>query len=414
MLHVGKALTLHHVLFRVGPSVTAPEDNPNRRDEDYQGEPNSSTSERVYRSFLRAYPKELRWEYGEEMARTFRDLRRRELESRGVRGLAVLWSRTLLELVSTALTERSIMLTRNFSRNAYLPARPVVVKKWGGLAALVGGAMGTIGYYVGTSISLQLSSIVLLLSSLFCTLALFGLYGTLAERSERSGYPGRLAAAGAVLAAVSVLSWLAMGVFSALAWLLAWQWTVVSWAVVSVPAFCCWLVGLALLAIAAFRARLSGGLNIMPLVVISLVPISMFLPFLTTLGMPIVTSLPFIGSALLGWFLLKNTVTDGLAEPSRAGSGFGLIARRAAMAVSPGSTANRTVQSSASAKEKEVLEALRRNGELAVAGVALETSLSVEEADGMLSALAARGHLDVRVVRGRLLYSLWEGKDPVD
>lgn len=84
------------------------------------------------------------------------------------------------------------------------------------------------------------------------------------------------------------------------------------------------------------------------------------------------------------------------------------------MAVSPGSNANRTVQSASSAREKEVLEALRRNGELAVAGVALETSLSVEEADGVLSALTTRGHLDVRVVRGRLLYSLWESEDPGD
>ena len=61
------------------------------------------------------------------------------------------------------------------------------------------------------------------------------------------------------------------------------------------------------------------------------------------------------------------------------------------------------------AREKELLEALRRRGELAVAGAALETSLTVEEADRMLSALAAKGHLEVRVERGRLLYSLWEG-----
>lgn len=44
-----------------------------------------------------------------------------------------------------------------------------------------------------------------------------------------------------------------------------------------------------------------------------------------------------------------------------------------------------------------------------MAGVALETSLSVEEADRMLSALAVQGHLEVSVEQGRLLYSLWEG-----
>jgi capsular polysaccharide biosynthesis protein len=62
------------------------------------------------------------------------------------------------------------------------------------------------------------------------------------------------------------------------------------------------------------------------------------------------------------------------------------------------------------AKEKE---ALRRRGQLTVAGVALETSLSVEEADQMFSALAAKGHLEVRVEHGRLLYSFWEHDGPL-
>ena len=64
------------------------------------------------------------------------------------------------------------------------------------------------------------------------------------------------------------------------------------------------------------------------------------------------------------------------------------------------------------AKEKELLEALERRGRLTVAGVALETSLTVEEADRMLSALAAKGHLEVRVEHGRLLYALWERDAP--
>jgi hypothetical protein len=48
-----------------------------------------------------------------------------------------------------------------------------------------------------------------------------------------------------------------------------------------------------------------------------------------------------------------------------------------------------------------------------VAGVALETSLSVTEADRMLSALAAKGHLEVSVAPGRLMYSLWEEDAPL-
>ena len=38
------------------------------------------TSQRAYRSLLRAYPRELRDGYGDEMARCFRDLCREELE----------------------------------------------------------------------------------------------------------------------------------------------------------------------------------------------------------------------------------------------------------------------------------------------------------------------------------------------
>src|SRR5687768_3680610 len=75
------------------------------------------TSERAYRSLLRAYPRELRDEYGEEMARCFRDLCREELEDGGGLGLAALWARTLPELLYTALKERSTMVDRNTYRS---------------------------------------------------------------------------------------------------------------------------------------------------------------------------------------------------------------------------------------------------------------------------------------------------------
>jgi len=80
------------------------------------------TSERAYRSLLRAYPRELRDEYGDEMARCFRDLCREELEDNGGLSLAALWVRTLPELFYTALKERSTMLNRNTYRAAARPA----------------------------------------------------------------------------------------------------------------------------------------------------------------------------------------------------------------------------------------------------------------------------------------------------
>jgi capsular polysaccharide biosynthesis protein len=59
-------------------------------------------------------------------------------------------------------------------------------------------------------------------------------------------------------------------------------------------------------------------------------------------------------------------------------------------------------------KEQELLEALGRRWKLTAVEAALETSLSVEEANWMLFDLAARGHLEVTVEDGKLLYSFWE------
>lgn len=59
-------------------------------------------------------------------------------------------------------------------------------------------------------------------------------------------------------------------------------------------------------------------------------------------------------------------------------------------------------------KERELLEALREHGELMPARAAMETSLTVAEADEMLKGLAEGGHLEVRVRGGGLFYGLWE------
>ena len=58
-------------------------------------------------------------------------------------------------------------------------------------------------------------------------------------------------------------------------------------------------------------------------------------------------------------------------------------------------------------KERELLEALRYRGELTPARAAVETSLTVKEADEILKELAEGGHLEVRVRGGGLSYSLW-------
>ncbi len=58
-------------------------------------------------------------------------------------------------------------------------------------------------------------------------------------------------------------------------------------------------------------------------------------------------------------------------------------------------------------RERELLKALERHGELTPAWAAMETSLSVSEADEMLKELAEAGHLEVLVRGGGLFYALW-------
>jgi hypothetical protein len=69
---------------------------------------------------------------------------------------------------------------------------------------------------------------------------------------------------------------------------------------------------------------------------------------------------------------------------------------------------SRTLISGEDRKEKELLEALERRGEITAARAALESSLSVAEADERLSSLAENGHVRVHASEGSLVYSLWE------
>jgi hypothetical protein len=88
--------------------------------------------------------------------------------------------------------------------------------------------------------------------------------------------------------------------------------------------------------------------------------------------------------------------------------GFGLLVRGVA-GLSEGQ--NRTeLLPVGNSRERELLGALRERGELTPAEAAMETSLTVAEADKMLKELAEGGHLQVRVHGGGLFYSLWEAE----
>jgi hypothetical protein len=163
----------------------------------------ASTSERVYRALIRAYPEEVRRRYADEMVRYFGDLCREESRSRGPKGLALLWARTLPEWFFTALKERGAMLPRN----AYLPVAPRTAARWGALSALLGGSLGMVYSLAYTLVIAgfpvdwtwwdgRFTVLILFAATLLSILGMFGLYGTLVARS---GCPGVLAGAGAAL-----------------------------------------------------------------------------------------------------------------------------------------------------------------------------------------------------------------------
>ena len=82
---------------------------------------------------------------------------------------------------------------------------------------------------------------------------------------------------------------------------------------------------------------------------------------------------------------------------------FGVAARGMA-----GLSAARPRRVSEGDKEKQLLKALARHGEITAARAALETTVSVSEADRMLSELAQSGHIEVRAHEGRWGYALWD------
>ena len=65
-------------------------------------------------------------------------------------------------------------------------------------------------------------------------------------------------------------------------------------------------------------------------------------------------------------------------------------------------------QSDTDGREKELLRALERHEEITAARAAMETSLSIAQAEEMLTKLASGGHVEVRARAGTLTYALHE------
>ena len=107
-------------------------------------------------------------------------------------------------------------------------------------------------------------------------------------------------------------------------------------------------------------------------------------------------------------FVFGAFVFGILAPPGTLVVSFGLMIPAVALLASALQEANkrrRAVQPPD--KERELLSAIRDNGgAITPAEAAMETSLTVREADRMLSELAGGGHLSVESAGGTLCYSL--------
>jgi hypothetical protein len=303
-----------------------------------------SGSERVYRALMRAYPEEVRRRYAEEMVRYFGDLCREERMSRGAMGVTLLWARTVPELLFTVLQERGARLREN----AYLPAAPGTVARWGALCALLGGILGVAFHLIEYSLLGALNiltgdhsygngpfamffTLSLLLGALsLSSLGLFGLYGAVVARSSEAR-PGLLAGAGALLSTVSVALWLATSGYafvhqlaSGSALFAPFEWLWYAGSAVLPLAFLSWFLGLLVLGVAAaLEGRLPRRLRVLPLALFALIVASYQLggyfemvgnPVTSVIVMGFAQGLPFVGVAILGWALL-----GGLdAEPPAA------------------------------------------------------------------------------------------------
>lgn len=170
-------------------------------------------SERVYRVMLKAYPKQFREEYGAHMVQAFGDLRRRETGRAGTGGLVALWVRASVDLLISASAERSKTAAPVLSSSG--------MARFGGLAAMVGGALGAmlvvqpiaVPYGGPFDPRMWLFGVFDLLgtfSGLLTSVAALGLYACVVRGSRK------LATLGLVLASISAVAFAGIGIYQSL------------------------------------------------------------------------------------------------------------------------------------------------------------------------------------------------------
>ena len=362
-----------------------------------------AASERLYGALLSLYPRAFRRRYASEMRRDFRDLSREALEEGGGAELAKAWGAAFSDLALTAFEERGTVL----SRNAILPVDPRIAARAMAAVVLVAvtvtaaslaetpryeaSAKVLVGQSQGDDQGSNLGGDVQGLQDLTVTMTETVETRPVAEavirRLDLSVTPNDL------LQNLRVEQ------------LPSTQIIEVSYEGAS-PEGAQQVANAVGEEFSGRVAELSEDVYAVTATIVERAPV----PQEPASPNPLRNGLLALVSGLL------LCVGLAVALPRVAASGVGRAALRAAGAAGPTASGSRGRLTGASAtegaKEKELLKALGRRGGLTAAGAALETSLTVEEADRTLSALAAKGHLEVTVERGRLLYSLWEGDAP--
>ena len=364
-----------------------------------------AASARLYSGLLLLYPKAFRRRYAGEMRRDFKELSREGLEEGGGVELARVWSLVLSDLALTALKERGTVLTRN----AYLPVEPRIAARV--MAAIVFVAMTVSIASLAKTPEYEASATILI--------------GQETDSQQLSGPPKQaegLQEVTMTLAEAARTRPVAEATIERLGLRMTpdeflerlnaetidnTQFIEVSFTDADPKR-------------AQVVANTVGGVLSKEVRVASPGAYSTIANIWERAPVP---EEPVSPNPLRNGVLAMITgsmlfVVLAFALPSVAASGIGRVAIRAtrAMVGRPVSTSRAPITMAPAtevAKEKALLEALRRRGALTVAGAALETSLTVGEVDRMLSTLAVKGHLEVRAERGRLLYSLWEGDIPL-
>lgn len=120
----------------------------------------------------------------------------------------------------------------------------------------------------------------------------------------------------------------------------------------------------------------------------------------------IAIGLVFLIGGLVAGFGVTFWITFGMsfAAAGLIGSGVSQIQRERRL---EGRATQRSVEPSEADKERELLSVIRDKGTgITPAEAAMDTTLTVTEADGILSALAGKGHLLVESSDGALFYRL--------